>query len=110
MVYIDSQKREEALPSKTVLLVELDLDNESVKSANDLAGDQVWDWDEGDECMGFNHEDNGLYYAHVCFADGHVEAIRDPSKDPLSPNTTDRQKLSKWYGSGGLASEGEKLD
>lgn len=110
MVYIDSQKREEALPSKTVLLVELDLDNESVKSANDLAGDQVWDWDEGDESMGFNHEDNGLYYAHVCFADGHVEAIRDPSKDPLSPNTTDRQKLSKWYGSGGLASEGEKLD
>ncbi|MBQ9693802.1 MAG: hypothetical protein IJV69_03510, partial [Kiritimatiellae bacterium] len=110
MVYIDSEKREEALPSKTALIVELDLDNESVKSENDLAGDQVWDWDTGDESMGFNHEDNGLFYAHVCFADGHVEAIRDPSLDSLSPNTTRRQKLSKWYGSGGLNSDGEKLD
>lgn len=110
MVYIDSNKREEAIPSKTAILVELDLDDENVKSANDLAGDQVWDWDKRDECMGFNHEDNGLYYAHVCFGDGHVEAIRDPSPDPLNPNTTRRQKLSKWYGSGGLSPDGEKLD
>lgn len=110
MVYVDSNKREEAIPSKTAILVELDLDNENVKSANDLAGDQVWDWDKRDECMGFNHEDNGLYYAHVCFGDGHVEAIRDPSPDPLNPNTTRRQKLSKWYGSGGLSPDGEKLD
>lgn len=110
MVYVDSNKREEAIPSKTAILVELDLDNENVKSANDLAGDQVWDWDKRDECMGFNHEDNGLYYAHVCFGDGHVEAIRDPSPDPLNPNTTRRQKLSKWHGSGGLSPDGEKLD
>ncbi len=110
MVYIGSDKREEAIPSKTAILVELDLDDENVKSANDLAGDQVWDWDKRDECMGFNHEDNGLYYAHVCFGDGHVEAIRDPSPDPLNPNTTRRQKLSKWYGSGGLSPDGEKLD
>lgn len=109
-VYIDSNKTEEALPAKTALLVELDLDNESVKSANDLAGDQVWDWDKGNECMGFNHEDNGMYFAHVCFADGHVEAIRDPSRDPLKPDTTRREKLSKWYGSGGLSRDGEKLD
>jgi prepilin-type N-terminal cleavage/methylation domain-containing protein/prepilin-type processing-associated H-X9-DG protein len=110
MVYVDSDTQEEALPSKTALIVELDLDNENVKSANDLAGDQVWDWDKGDESMGFIHENNGMYYAHVCFADGHVDAIADPSSDPTSPNTTRRQKLSKWYGSGGLSSDGEKLD
>lgn len=110
MVYVDTQSQEEALPSKTALIVELDLDNENVKSANDTAGDQVWDWDGGDESMGFIHEDNGMYYAHVCFADGHVEAIRDPSLDPSTPNTSRRQKLSKWYGSGGLNNQAEKLD
>lgn len=109
-VYVDSEKREEAIPSKTALIVELDLDNENITAENDLSGDQVWDWDNGDECMGFVHEDNGMYYAHVCFADGHVEAIRDPSSDPDSPDVTRRQKLSKWYGSGGLNGNGEKLD
>ena len=109
-VYVDASRMEEALPSKTALFVELDLDNENVKSANDLAGDQVWDWDKGDESMGFNHENNGAFYAHVCFADGHVDAIRDPSTNPLEPDKTKRQKLSKWYGSGGLSSDGEKLD
>lgn len=108
--YVDGSTRTEALPSKVVLFVELDLDNEALKSANSLEGDQVWDWDEGDECMGFVHEDNGMMYAHVCFADGHVEAIRDPSRDITSPDTTKRKKLSKWYGSGGVNASGEKLD
>ena len=108
--YVDGSTRAEALPSKVALFVELDLDNEALKSANSLEGDQVWDWDEGDECMGFVHEDNGMMYAHVCFADGHVEAIRDPSRDITSPDTTKRKKLSKWYGSGGVSASGEKLD
>lgn len=100
----------EVLPNRTVLFVELDLDNEAVSRANSLEGDQVWDWDNGDESMGFNHEDGGAMFAHVCFADGHVEAIRDPSPDPTTPDTTRRQKLSKWYGSGGVNASGEKLD
>lgn len=100
----------EVVPARTVLFVELDLDNEAVATANSLEGDQVWDWDGGDECMGFNHEDGGAMFAHVCFADGHVEAIRDPSPDPMSPDTGRRQKLSKWYGSGGVNASGEKLD
>ena len=108
--YVDGSTRAEALPSKVALFVELDLDNEAVKSANSLEGDQVWDWDQGDECMGFVHEDNGMMYAHVCFADGHVEAIRDPSRDITSPDTSKRQKLSKWYGSGGVNASGEKVD
>lgn len=108
--YVDGSTRAEALPSKVALFVELDLDNEAVKSANSLEGDQVWDWDEGDECMGFAHEDNGMMYAHVCFADGHVEAIRDPSRDITSPDTNKRKKLSKWYGSGGVNASGEKVD
>lgn len=95
----------EALPAKTVLFVELDLDDSEVKSEGSLAGDQVWDWDKGNESMGFNHENNGIMEAHVCFADGHVEAIRDPSRDPTTPDTARRQGLSKWYGSGGLNSE-----
>lgn len=94
----------EALPAKTVLFVELDLDDSEVKSDGSLSGDQVWDWDKGDESMGFNHENNGIMEAHVCFADGHVEAIRDPSPDPTSPDTGKRRGLSKWYGSGGLNS------
>ncbi len=100
----------EAMPVKTVLFVELDLDNNNVKSANSLEGDQVWDWDKGDEIMGFNHENGGVMEAHVCFADGHVEAIRDPSRDPTSPDDSRRKKLSKWYGSGGLNAQAEKLD
>ncbi len=97
---------EDALPSKTVLFVELDLDAADITSANSLNGDQVWDWDKGDESMGFNHENNGVMEAHVCFADGHVEAIQDPSSDPMSPDTTRREQLSKWYGSGGLNAGG----
>lgn len=103
---IDSSRSStrEALPAKTVLFVELDLDDSEVKSSGSLSGDQVWDWDKGNESMGFNHENNGIMEAHVCFADGHVEAIRDPSRDPTSPDTGRRQRLSKWYGSGGLNS------
>lgn len=100
----------EVVPARTVLFVELDLDNDAVSQTNSLEGDQVWDWDGGDESMGFNHEDGGSMFAHVCFADGHVEAIRDPSPDPTSPDMGRRQKLSKWYGSGGVNASGEKLD
>ena len=108
--YVDSNTRAEAMPVRTALFVELDVDNEAMASDNSLEGDQVWDWDTGDENMGFIHEDRGVRYAHVCFADGHVEAIRDPSRDSDSPDTTKRRKLSKWYGSGGLNSEAEKVD
>lgn len=108
--YVDSETRAEAMPARTALFVELDVDNEALTTENALEGDQVWDWDKGDESMGFIHEDNGARYAHVCFADGHVEAIRDPSADSESPEQSKRRKLSKWYGSGGLSAEGEKLD
>ena len=106
----DDTNKGEAMPAKTALIVELDLDNTALSSDNSLEGDQVWDWDEGDESMGFNHEDNGAMFAHVCFADGHVESIRDPSADPEEPDDRKRQALSKWYGSGGLNASGEKLD
>ncbi len=108
--YIDSEDRGTATPGQTALFVELDVDNDALRQDNSLAGDQVWDWDEGDESMGFIHDDNGLRYAHVCFADGHVEAIRDPSSDSENPDKTKRLRLSKWYGSGGLSASGEKLD
>lgn len=108
--YVDSDTRAEAMPARTALFVELDVDNDAMKSENALEGDQVWDWDKGDESMGFIHDDNGARYAHVCFADGHVEAIRDPSADSEAPDTNKRRKLSKWYGSGGLSAEAEKLD
>jgi len=108
--YIDSSSQTSALPAQTVLFVELDLDNNALKKSNALEGDQVWDWDDGDESMGFNHENNGAMYAHVCFADGHVEAVRDPSRDPTSPDQDRRKRLSKWYGSGGVNASGEKWD
>lgn len=109
---IDSNDRNKgtAMPAMTALIVELDLDNEALSQNNSLEGDQVWDWDEGDESMGFNHDENGAMFAHVCFADGHVESIRDPSADPEEPDDGKRQALSKWYGSGGLNASGEKLD
>ena len=108
--YVDRKERAEAMPARTVLFVELDIDNEELSQENSLAGDQAWDWDRGDEIMGFNHDDNGAMYAHVAFADGHVEAIRDPSRDPERPDLDRRRKLSKWYGSGGLSKDAEKVD
>ena len=108
--YEDTSARAEAMAARLALFVELDVDNTALKSANGLEGDQVWDWDNGDESMGFVHENNGMMYAHVCFADGHVEAIRDPSTDITNPDTQRRVKLSKWYGSGGVNGSGEKLD
>lgn len=108
--YVDNDTRAEAMPTRTALFVELDVDDEEITSENSLAGDQVWDWDKGNESMGFIHDDNGARYAHVCFADGHVEAIRDPSADSESPDKNKRRKLSKWYGSGGRSAEAEKLD
>ncbi len=107
--YIDSSKMgNEVMPQQTALFVELDIENSEMSSANSLAGDQVWDWDNGDESIGFIHDRDGVSYAFVCFADGHVEEIRDPSPDSSSPNTSDRLKLSKFYGSGGQNSSGEK--
>lgn len=110
--YVDTSKRADraVVPARTALLVELDLDAADIKSAGSLSGDQVWDWDEQNESMGFNHEKSGRMYAHVCFADGHVDAIPDPSADSSRPDTTKREKLSKYYGSGGVNASGEKLD
>ncbi len=108
--WVDNSVRAEAMPARTALFVELDVDNDALTSENSLEGDQVWDWDKGNESMGFIHEDGGMRTAHVCFADGHAEAIRDPSKDSENPDTAKRRKLSKWYGSGGLNAEAEKLD
>ena len=99
-------ERAEASPANTVLFVELDLDEERVSKQNGLAGDQVWDWDEQDECMGFNHDDGGAWVAFVCFGDGRVDAIRDPSSDSDSPDTGKREKVSKYYGSGGMNRNG----
>lgn len=101
-----NDERQEASPSNTVLFVELDLDDEQISNQNGLAGDQVWDWDEHDECIGFNHDDGGVWIAYVCFGDGRVETIRDPSSDPDSPDTSARKKVSKYYGSGGLNRNG----
>ncbi|MEG1480119.1 MAG: type II secretion system protein [Kiritimatiellia bacterium] len=111
---IDSSKvsESEAIASRTALFVELDLSEATIKQPNSYAGDQVWDWDNDNqsESMGFNHEDNGALFAHVCFADGHVESIRDPSADLTKPDQKKRLGLSKWYGSGGLNAQAEKLD
>ena len=108
----DDKNKGTAMPAMTALIVELDLDNEALSQNNSLEGDQVWDWDKGDESMGFNHDENGAMFAHVCFADGHVESIRAPSADPEEPDDRKRkrQALSKWYGSGGLNASGKKLD
>lgn len=102
-----NNERQAVSPTQTVLFVELDLDEENVKNQNDLAGDQVWDWDDGDERIGFNHFDGG-WMAYVCFADGRVETLYDPSADPDNPDLGKREKLSKWYGSGGINRNGSK--
>ncbi len=99
---------EEAMPQQTALFVELDVDNPDVANNNSLAGDQVWDWDANDESIGFVHEKSGVSYAYVCFADGHVEEIRDPSSDSSNPNQSRRLELSKYYGSGGQNGSGQK--
>ncbi len=107
--YIDgSDMGDEVMPQQTALFVELDIENSEMKSPNSLAGDQVWDWDRGDESIGFIHDRGGVSYAFVCFADGHVEEIRDPSPDSSKPNMNDRLELSKFYGSGGQNSSGKK--
>ena len=61
----------------------------------------------GDERIGFNHFDGG-WMAYVCFADGRVETLYDPSADPDNPDLGKREKLSKWYGSGGINRNGSK--
>ncbi len=86
--------------AKTVLIVELDCENDKITEMNGLAGDQVWDWDEHDECIGFCHESQGIALAHVAFADGHIETIKDPSMNPAKPDMKRRLAVSKWYGSG----------
>lgn len=91
-------------PAMTVLFVEMDCD--SGGSPTDFDGDQVWDWNLRDECIGFCHENHGVPVAHVAFADGHVEIIKDPSSDLDNPDMTKRKALSKWYGSGSQDSEG----
>ncbi|MDO4527875.1 MAG: type II secretion system protein [bacterium] len=104
----DSAETSRAEPNRTVLFVEMDLDEMS--GSDELKGDQVWDWDNGDESIGFNFTDGNQKFGYVCFADGRVERINDPSNDASSPDSNKRRKLSKWYGSGGVSADGEKLD
>jgi prepilin-type N-terminal cleavage/methylation domain-containing protein len=100
-------ERAVAEPGRTILFAELDLDS---IDGSELNGDQVWDWDGGNESIGFNFDDSGQKFALVCFADGRVERINDPSSNSDHPDKNKRQKLSKWYGSGGVCADGEKLD
>lgn len=104
----DAAETGRAEPNRTVLFVELDLDD--ISGSDEFKGDQVWDWDNGNESMGFNFDDGGQKFGFVCFADGRVERINDPSSDSENPDTNKRRKLSKWYGSGGICADGEKLD
>jgi prepilin-type N-terminal cleavage/methylation domain-containing protein len=97
-----------AEPNRTVLFVEMDLDD--LSESDELKGDQVWDWDNGNESIGFNFDEGGQKFGFICFAGGHVERINDPSTDSESPDMNKRRKLSKWYGSGGVCADGEKLD
>lgn len=99
----------EAGASRTILFVELDLDAVT-SSSDEKGGDQVWDWDYGNESIGFNFEEDGKKYGYVCFADGSVKRINDPSASADNPDTNKRLKLSKYYGSGGICADGEKLD
>ncbi len=96
--------------SQLALFVELDVDNMDMSGANSLAGDQVWDWDQGDESMGFIHDRDGTMYAFVAFADGHVEEIRDPSGNSGQVDVAKRRELSKYYGSAGQNRSGKKWD
>lgn len=105
----EKNSENEAEPSRTILFVELDLD-ELGGSSDVKGGDQVWDWDQGNESIGFNFEDGGQKYGYVCFADGSVKRINDPSSDSKNPDKNRRQKLAKYYGSGGICADGEKLD
>lgn len=93
-------------PNKTALLVELDLNNDSIRSQNGTAGDQVWDWDPNSknsnapECVGFCHRSGGDWVGHVCFLDGHVDTVVDPGTDEK------RRAYSIWLGSGGEHKDG----
>lgn len=94
--------------ARTALFVELDIDNTSLSSSAE-AGDQVWNWDpdaENPENIGFCHKIDNNWVAHVCFADGHVEVINDPSENPNSISREKRKQLSVWLGSGGSHKDG----
>lgn len=52
---------------------------------------------DGDECIGFNHGDGKLIYAHVCFVDAHVEKIVYPT---CGMSDEQRAELTKWLCNG----------
>ena len=51
------------------------------------------------EEIGVNHKNGRSCFAHVAFADGHVEKLRVPMKGTV-PDTTDFDKLTTWLCAG----------
>ena len=62
------------------------------------------------EEIGVNHKSGRHYFAHVAFADGHVEKLRVPMKGKV-PDTTGFAELTSWLCAGyDVSFDGSKYD
>ena len=68
------------------------------------------DGDDGDEHIGGNHKTANQWFAHVAFADGHVEKLR-VGKDGKTMSDGDLKKLTGWLCAGvDVGFNGEKYE
>ncbi len=98
----DWKHSEAAQPSKTLLFAELPLDKTLLN--NQTKSDGMLDYTEKyKESIGFCHKSAGRWIAHVCFADGHVEALASP--EPFDPENPPKPETSlewtTWLCTGG---------
>ncbi len=60
--------------------------------------------------MGVNHKGGRHYFAHVAFADGHVEKLRVPMNGKV-PDTSGFAELTSWLCAGyDVSFDGSKYD
>lgn len=86
---------------RTLLFAELQwekLDSGSMPNTSASSGFEndctlQYEEDMGKECIGFNHKDGRDLIAHVIFADGHVEKLRQPKK---GMSEHEMWELTKW--------------
>jgi len=85
------QLPDNAQPSKTLMFAEI---HEDDLAKSGTGADSVLQWRD-DERIGFWHIVDKKPVAHVCFADGHVEALLDPGEG-------NQIEYTRWLCSGGL--------
>ena len=67
-------------------------------STSGLDSDDGYGGDSSEE-VGVNHKSGRFYFAHVAFADGHVEKLRIPM-DGNKPNVSGMSQLTSWLCAG----------